>query len=380
MSVEGLLADLVAFPSVSNTSNVEISDYIERYLTAHGFQCERIDFSDAAGVAKSNVVARRGPVHGPNSGLAYFAHTDVVPAAGWQGPGGDPFRLTQQGSRYYGRGACDMKGSLACMLTAAAAVRAEAQDAPLWVVCTADEETGFAGARHVVEQSELYREIIRSQPAAIIGEPTRLEIVHAHKGILGVRVTSHGRAAHSSSREGRNANLAMIPFLVELRDVHQLAETNSRYHNSSFDPPTITVNFGVSDGCTAINITPEKSVAWASMRPMPGVPCRDLVERLRIKAAGLGLGFEEIPGCGPLWVDPHSPFVAEALRLAGKSASRTACYGTDGGIFTNIDKRIVCGPGDIAQAHTVDEFIEQDQLDHGIELYAKAIRHWCCRS
>lgn len=380
MTVEGLLADLVAFPSVSDTSNVEISDYVAHFLIAHGFQCERVDYCDAAGVAKSNVIARRGRLHGPDTGFAYFAHTDVVPAAGWRGPGGNPFRLTQQESRYYGRGACDMKGSLACMLSAAASVDAETQDAPLWIVCTADEETGFAGARRVADESELYAEMVRSQPTAIIGEPTRLEVVHAHKGILGLRAVSHGRAAHSSSREGHNANLAMIPFLIELRDVYQLAENDSRYHNSSFDPRTVTVNFGVSDGCTAVNITPEKSVAWASMRPMPGVPCLDLVARLRTKALGLGLDFEEIPGCGPLWVDPRSPFVTDVLQLAGKPASQTVGFGTDGGIFTDIDKKVVCGPGDIAQAHTVDEFIEQDQLDRGVDLYAKAIRHWCCRS
>ena len=106
-----------------------------------------------------------------------------------------------------------MKGSLSAMLSAASSISAADQKKPLWIVCTADEEVGFEGARHVVKHSEAYRGIVDSQPMGIIGEPTGLSVVHAHKGITGLHIVSRGRAAHSSTSDGINANESMVPVL-----------------------------------------------------------------------------------------------------------------------------------------------------------------------
>jgi acetylornithine deacetylase len=272
-----------------------------------------------------------------------------------------------------------MKGSLVAMMAAAAAVTANDQTAPLWIVCTADEEIGFDGAKHLVKHSPSYREIVHAQPLAIIGEPTRLSVVHAHKGIYGFQITSHGRAAHSSTSEGINANEAMVPMLQTLLELGQRSRADSQYLDSRFDPPDLSWNFGFSDGGTAINITPEKSVAWVSLRPMPTIDGADLVEAAAHCARSLGLEFKQLEGGAAVWIDPDARCVRELCELTG-SQPQTVCYGTDGGEFAELENRVVLGPGDIAQAHTTDEWIELDQLQRGIDLFTLAIRRWCAGS
>ena len=373
------LKQLISFASVSSTSNVQISECVTGQLKSLGFEIESSEYLDDAGTPKVNLVARRNGTKNSTGGLAYFCHTDVVPADGWTGPGGDPFSPVTQDDRIYGRGSCDMKGSLVAMLAAAQQVDVAQQSSPLWIVCTADEEVGFEGAKCVVNNSTAYRELVNAQPMGIIGEPTRLSVVHAHKGITGFQITSHGRAAHSSLSSGINANEAMVPMLQTLLEIGQRTKDDTRYHDDRFDPPVLSWNFGVNDGSTAVNITPHKSVAWVSLRSMPNIDGEDLIAEARSKADELGLEFKRFSGGSPLWIDADADCVESMCQLAG-GQPKTVCYGTDGGEFTELDQLVVCGPGDIAQAHTTDEFLEMDQLSKGIQLYAAAIRHWCCEN
>lgn len=269
-----------------------------------------------------------------------------------------------------------MKGSLATMLASAEQVSAVGQRGPLWIVCTADEEVGFIGAKHMVKHSEAYRELVAAQPICVIGEPTRLKVVHAHKGIVGMRITSHGRAAHSSTLDGVNANLAMVPMLQTLLQLHDRTKTESDFLDQRFDPPNLSWNFGVSDHSSAINVTPGRSVAWVSFRPMPGIDGSELIQHVQARADELGLEFEQLEGGAPLWIDPDSPCIRDFCELAGGEPIRV-CYGTDGGELTELKNRVVIGPGSVAQAHTTDEWIELDQLSEGIELFSKAIDRWC---
>jgi acetylornithine deacetylase len=206
-----------------------------------------------------------------------------------------------------------------------------------------------------------------------------LSVVHAHKGIYGFKITSHGRAAHSSTAEGINANEAMVPMLQTLLELGQRSRSDSKYLDSRFDPPDLSWNFGFSDGGSAINITPEKSVAWVSLRPMPTIDGADLVEAAAQRARSLGLEFKQLEGGAPVWIEPDAPFIRELCELSDSQA-KTVCYGTDGGEFAELENRVVLGPGDIAQAHTTDEWIELDQLQRGIDLYTQAIRRWCAGS
>lgn len=374
---------LIRFASPSVASNAPVIDWVQHRLEELGFQCERIDTIDALGIRKSNIIGRRGPLSesagSATGGLAYFAHTDVVPADTWDGPGGAFDPVVQEG-RLYGRGACDMKGSLAAMLSAARRVDVAAQKRPLWIVCTADEEIGFHGARRVAEESKWFRRMVAEQPAGIIGEPTRLEVVHAHKGISGFRLTSRGRAAHSSTRAGVNANLAMVPLLGEMLAIYHESENDPRWQDDRFHPPTLTWTFGVSDFTTALNVTPAVSRAWASLRPMPNIEGRELIDRVRRNADELGVAFEDFPGGRPVWVDADHLWVRSMCAMAGRDSAKTVSYCTDGGQFTELEALVVCGPGSIVQAHTTNEFIELDQLAAGVDLYEKVIRDRCCEA
>jgi acetylornithine deacetylase len=203
-----------------------------------------------------------------------------------------------------------------------------------------------------------------------------MSVVHAHKGIVGFQLTSHGRAAHSSTRDGVNANEVMVPMLQTLLEINELTNSDPAYLDHRFDPPTLSWNFGISDGSSAVNITPERSVAWVSLRPMPNINGQDLIELVAQRAEALGIEFKHMDGGDPFWVDPETECIQELCRLVGGNP-KTVCYGTDGGEFTELRNRVVIGPGDIAQAHTSDEWIEIDQLRMGIDLYTQAIEKWC---
>jgi acetylornithine deacetylase len=369
---------LVEFDSVSRKSNVPVTEFVQKTLETLGFETERIDFPDERGVPKACVVGRKGPPAGSGSpGLAYFGHTDVVPADPWNFPEHGPFTPTVKEGRLYGRGSCDMKGSVACMLAAASQTEGLALQGPVFITCTADEEVGYGGAREVASRSTFFREMVARQTPGIIGEPTRLEVVHAHKGTYGFIATSRGRAAHSSTNRGLNANLAMIPFLVEMKAIHDELEADPKWHDPAFDPPTMSWNIGINDHTGAVNITPPQSVCTVYFRPMPGQDAEGLLTRAHKEAERCGLEFRLAPGGPSLYVDPQSPYVQTVLALAGRDAARTVPYGTDGVMLGDLKNLVVLGPGDIAQAHTHDEWISLEQLDLGTSLYARMIAHFC---
>lgn len=370
-----LTKELVAFESTSNLTNVPVSDCVERMLRELGFETERVEYDDPRGVRKANIIARKGRGTG---GLGFFAHTDVVPADPWFSAEHGPFQPTVKGTKLYGRGSCDMKGSIACALAAAGRFKAEQLQQPLYITCTADEEVGYGGAAEVAKRSWLFQDMVQGQTRGIIAEPTLLEVVYAHKGTYGFRGVSRGRAAHSSTREGVNANLKMIPFLVEMKKLYDETETDPRWQNNEFNPPTVSWNIGINDHTKAINITAPQSICTVYYRPMPNQKPDELIERARAAAQVCGIEFELQWCAGPLYTDPKSPFVREMLEVAGKSVARTAAYGTDGTMFTALKNLVVFGPGSVAQAHTHDEFIELSQLELGTEMFSRCIERFCC--
>jgi acetylornithine deacetylase len=270
-----------------------------------------------------------------------------------------------------------MKGSVACMLTAVRTLLKSSCDKPFYFVATADEEIGFGGARHVVQHSKLFREMVDRQPYAIIGEPTSLEVVYAHKGSTLITAVARGRAAHSSTQEGRNANLAMIPFLTEIHQLFAVTESDPAWQNSDFDPPTMRWNVCVSDNRPAVNVTAARSVCQIYFRPMPGLNVAPLIDQCASLAQRHGLELTVDPYGQPMWTDPRSPFVRTALRLTEKSSPRTVGYGTDGGALSELREKIVFGPGSIDQAHTDDEWISLEQLSAGVDAYSRFLQEFC---
>jgi acetylornithine deacetylase len=365
---------LVRFDSISRHSNVPISDYVHQQLEGMGFAVERLEYDDAQGVRKANIVGKKGLGHG---GMAYFGHTDVVPADGWFSAEHGPFDPVVRQGKLYGRGACDMKGSVASML--AAAERWADQDLahPLYIICTADEEVGYGGADQVAAQSHFYQELVLGKTRAIIGEPTRLQVVYAHKGTYGFYATARGKAAHSSTRHGVNANLPMIPFLVEMKTIHDETESDPQWRNEEFDPPTICWNIGINDHTHAINITAAQSVCTVYFRPMPGQQPDELLRRAQQAADRQGIELVVSHANPPVYTAPDSPFVREMLSITGQDCAQTVPFGTDGSRLKGLENMVIFGPGDIAQAHTGDEWVAVDQLDRATDLYSGMIERWC---
>ena len=361
----------IGYASVSSTSNDAVNESIADRLRGIGFDVDVQRFRDASGVPKSNVVAVRDGGDGPGS--AYFAHSDVVPADEWTGPGGDPFTGVIHERRVYGRGACDMKGSLAAMVAAAGDVPPERQSGPVSIVVTADEEVGFLGAR-TVRDHPVYRDAVRRQPIAVIGEPTSMRPVHGHKGVTVAWVTSRGEAAHSATGGGVNATDAMVPMLTRLSDWSRRLRSDPAFHHADFDPVHGSLNYGVAAVPGAINVVPAVCRAWVMLRTMPGVDDSPMWDDLRRCADENDLQFRETHRGEPVLVSQDSDHVRTVERLTGHP-STTVSYGTDGGEYDELHRRIVLGPGDIAQAHTADEFITIEQLRRGVDVFATLIEN-----
>ena len=373
LDVVNLTKTLVAYPSESQTSNVEVTQHIAGVLDQLGFHLEAVPYTDAAGVAKLSIVGKLGTGKG---GLALMSHDDVVPANPADGWHRDPYDPYEASGKLYGRGTCDMKGPLAASICAAARFKAADLTAPLYIVVTADEEVHAIGAQKVAAHSEVFAEA--STGCGIICEPTGLRVVHAHKGTLSIRVTSRGRAAHTSTLKGLNANLKMIPFLGEMKAINEQVMIDPSFRNEAFAPPHSEWSIGINDHNRATNITPVQSVCTINYRPMPGIDVDGLIDRTRQSAANHGLEFELRHRGEPLYTAVDAPLVRTALDLTGSHQPTTVAYGTDGMAFVEKMKQmIVLGPGDIAQAHTANEWIDVAQLRASVDLYARFIEHLC---
>ena len=373
LDVVKLTSELVKYESVSQATNVPVTRHVARVLRSLRFKIEELPYVDAAGVAKLSIVAKLGRGEG---GLSLMSHDDVVPAAASDGWKADPFTTRRSGGKLYGRGACDMKGPLAATICAAARFTAGDLRQPLYILVTSDEEIAARGAWEIVRKSRLYSELRHGY--GVICEPTRLQVVHAHKGSLGLTITARGRAAHTSTLKGTNANLKMIPFLNDMRKINDLVLSSRRFRNDEFSPPHSEWSIGINDGNVATNISPVRSVCTINYRPMPGVDGEYLVNRTRVSARRHGLKCVVHKAGAPLYTPKDSAIVMTALSLADKRKAGTVAYGTDGLAFSaRMNQLVVLGPGDIAQAHTVDEWIEIDQLHKGVELYTRFIDHVC---
>jgi acetylornithine deacetylase len=370
---------LVAFHSVSSRSNGPVNDWVEAFLVDNGFTVERLEYRDANQELKVNLVAKRPPsTRTERGGVCYLAHTDVVPADDWACDFCGPFEPTVRDRRLYGRGSCDMKGSLACALAAVEKIAVQEQKAPLYFVVTADEEINMLGAKHVGRESHHFREMVSTNTIGIIGEPTELQVIHAHKGGQTLTLTAHGKSAHSSSRDGVNANYALIPALSKLLDLYHRSENDPNLQNPTFDPPTLSWNMVIRNQPYASNVTPSRADVVIFIRPMPGVDHAPLVKQVSDLAEQAALEFHCSQPAPPLYVDPNCESITGMLELTGHARAGTVCYATDGSPLQHLKRLVVCGPGSIQQAHRNDEWIALEQLDRGTDLYLRAFRRWGC--
>lgn len=370
---------LIAFESVTSEPNADISGYLAQQLEQLGFQVESLPYVDGHGTQKVCVAAKFEPREGRGSslpGLGFFCHTDVVSVAGWNCAQGSPFSGAVSEGRLWGRGSCDMKGPIAAALSAYAQMDRQAITRPLYFFATGDEECGMSGASLLVEESKYFADLIESRSVGIIGEPTSLQVVNAHKGACHIQVSSLGVAAHSSTAEALNANWQMIPFLSFLRELVQRSETEERFRNEAFSPPTVTLNLVIGNQPSSANISVGQTTCQIFLRPMPQVDWQFLVQEIVRVAEEMGLAVKQRSPLLPLHTPAESDLVQTALRMLGQTAPSAASYATDGCCFQALSELIVIGPGNIEQAHRCDEWIDLDQLARGVDIYRRLFEHY----
>lgn len=366
-----MLRELVAFDTTSRNSNLALIDFVADYLADHGIAATRLHNAEGS---KANLYATLGPER--PGGVVLSGHTDVVPVDG-QDWSDDPFRLAERDGRLYGRGAADMKGFLACVLAMAPDFLAARPNIPVHLALSYDEEVGCLGARDLVAHMAAH---LPRPAAVVIGEPTEMKVVNAHKGIRSFRTVVTGHEAHSSNTHlGVNAIMVaaeLIQYLSRLAE-----EMRARGDPSGrFDPPYTTVHVGTIEGGTAVNIVPRRcSFAW-EYRLLPDqdedeirdrflhFAAEEVLARLRANApeSAREIGIETRPRSNVPGLKPRADSPAEALAclLTGANHAEAVSYGTEAGIFDAADiPAVVCGPGSIRQAHRPDEFIAVSEID-----------------
>jgi acetylornithine deacetylase/succinyl-diaminopimelate desuccinylase-like protein len=350
-----LAADLVRLDSRSSLSNLAVAERIEAELG--GFEVERLDYLDAAGVAKRAIVAHRGAP----GGLALSGHMDTVPDTGWTD---DPWSGAVRDGVLHGLGSVDMKGAVAASILAAR----EARSATL--LLTTDEETTKQGARVIVERSALARHA--APRGIVVAEPTGLTPVRGHRASVNFAAVASGVQAHSSTGEGVNANWALIPFLAELRDIQLMLRDDPAWHDAAYAPPFPDFNLVLDNHGTAVNVTVARATARVKFRHSRGVDPEPVMARVRAAARTHGLALEECAEGVPPELAADHPLVALATRLTGR-APRTVPFGTDATVLQAIAPCVVLGPGSIEKAHTPRECVALADLEAARVLFTRML-------
>ena len=348
MLITELTRDLVALDSRSSVSNLAVAERLESEL--RGFEVERIDYKDPDGIAKRVIVAHRGR----GGGIAFSGHMDTVPDTGWQD---DPWsgRINGDGM-LHGLGSTDMKGPMAAALIAA---RGLAATLPVTLLLTTDEETTKQGARVIVEQSELARSV---RPKGIlVVEPTRMRPVRGHRSHIAFNCVSFGVQAHSSMGKGRNANWALIPFLAEMKSVHEKLLTDRSLQDDAYEPPFSDFNLVIDNHGTAVNVTVPVATARIKFRYSARIDPTPIRTAVHDAAGRHGVTVTEAEEGTPPELAADHPFVTQCVEASGQPAT-TAPFGTDASILQEIAPCVVMGPGDIAVAHKPDEAVRITQL------------------
>lgn len=356
-----LAADLVAIDSRSALSNLAVADRLEAELD--GFEVERLDWRDAAGVAKRALVAHRGP----RGGIALSGHMDTVPDTGWTEP---PWTPRIEAGVLHGLGAVDMKGALAACVIAARGVPAHV---PATLLLTTDEETTKAGAR-AVAGSALARSV--GLRGIVVAEPTGLVPVRGHRAHILFEAVASGVQAHSSTGKGANANWALIPFLAEMRAVFDRLRRDPALQDAAYDPPFSDFNLVLDNHGTAVNVTVAKATARIKFRYSARVDPAPVVAAVREAAERAGLALTEArEGHPPELPEDHS-LVRLAVAETGQAA-RTAPYGTDASELQALAPCLVLGLGTIATAHTPGEKVALADLAAAVPLYQRLLEAGC---
>ncbi|MFN4153552.1 MAG: acetylornithine deacetylase [Paracoccaceae bacterium] len=382
LSPRQILDQLVAFPTVSRETNLPLVDWVEAYLAGHGITAQRHWNEDRS---KAALFAHAGPM--VPGGVVLSGHTDVVPVDG-QAWTSDPWTVTERDGRLYGRGTCDMKGFDALAIWALVEAQGRAQSGglrrPLQIALSYDEETGCMGAPPLIAAMQA---VFPKAELAIIGEPSRMKAVNGHKGGAGYRVHVRGYEVHSSLLpQGVSAIMeaARLIMWANARNAENAAKPATAVA-ALFDPPFTTLHTGMISGGTAHNITAADCRYVMEFRVVPGEEPEGWCLAFEIEVAALRAAMQSVRPEADVLLErffdvpplvPEDQGAAETLvrRLTGDNATHVVSYGTEAGHFqAGGYSAVVCGPGDIAQAHQADEYLELSEFHAGQAFMEKLL-------
>lgn len=361
-----LLDYLIGFKTVSRSSNLDIIQYIEDFLHTRGFRTTRLSSPDAT---CAGLYAETGPA--AEGGIALSGHLDVVPVENqdWQY---NPFKLTQVGDRYYGRGTTDMKGFVAAMLSAADRVKSQNMHMPLKLVFSYDEEIGCVG---IQEMEKDLKSLIGTPQICIIGEPTEMQVAIGHKGKVAQEAHCYGKAGHSAlAPQFVNPIDMAVDCAMALRKVRDdIAHHYAR--DAAYDIPYSTVHVGKIQGGEALNIVPSSAslsfecryLAQDDPQHIQGL-INDAIEKIsdyyRAKDADAHISLKPIINYPAHDIDVKHPIVALGQRFAKSNSITKVAFGTEAGVFARMGiPTLICGPGSMkGQGHKPDEFISHSAL------------------
>ncbi|WIY25462.1 acetylornithine deacetylase [Parasedimentitalea psychrophila] len=374
-----IMQQLISFPTVSSDSNLPLVEWVEGYLASHGITCHRFTDPDQP---KAALFAHVGPqVEGA---VVLSGHTDVVPVEG-QAWDSDPYVVEERDGKYYGRGTCDMKGFDALAIWALVEAQNRGVTRPLQLALSYDEEIGCIGAPLMIEAMQ---GVIPKGSAVIVGEPSMMQAVTGHKGCYACSTHVQGFEVHSSLVHTGVSAIMQSSTLVEWTNSRN-AENRAREPDAiaaMFEPPWSTLHVGVIEGGTAMNITAkdcrfsldirvlpsESSVDWHNsyMQQVRAVEARmqDIHPDTKIEVELIS----DVPG-----LKPETDGEAEALArtITGDNGSHVVSYGTEAGQFQQAGySAVVCGPGDIAQAHQPNEYVTVAQFNAGHKFMQRLVQ------
>jgi acetylornithine deacetylase len=380
MSPREMLARLVAFPSVSSVSNLDIIHFCRDWLASHGIESRLVMSPEGD---KANLYASIGPM--VEGGVVLSGHTDVVPVEG-QAWSTDPWTLTERDGRFYGRGATDMKGFDALVLALVPEMARAPLKRPVHIALSYDEEVACRGAPSMI------REMAAALPkpaAVIVGEPTRHAVVTGHKASVQLITRVTGHAVHSSRIDQGVSAVMVAARLIAWHDDTMAQNRRRADPANAFEPPWTTLHCGMVQGGAAANVVASSAWFYSDIRAIPTENPWDYLERYRAYASSLepamrevapetGITIElvsDIPGLRP---EPEGEAERLVRRLTGDNGTHVVSYGTEAGLFQAAGwSTVVCGPGDIAQAHQPDEYIEASELDAGERFLRRVVDSLC---
>ncbi len=365
LSTIEMIDRLVAFDTTSRESNLALIDFVRNYLEDWGVKSEVV--YDSTG-RKANLFATIGPAD--QGGVLLSGHSDVVPVDG-QAWDSDPFKIETRSQKIYGRGSSDMKSFIAVMLAKVPDYLAQPLSKPIHLALSHDEEVGCIGIRSLIE---ILKPRAEKPRLCIIGEPTLMQPVIAHKGSRRLRCHVHGHEAHSSLTDrGVNAVEYAAELIAFLKNMARRKRAEGPF-DSAFDPPYTTIHTGIVTGGTAVNIVPKECRFDFEMRHLPEDDPDAITEELKHYAATLlpemqavaaeaGFAFEETNVVAPLSAKDSDEVVQLAMELSGANSTGKVSFATEGGLYQEAGiPTVICGPGSIEQAHKPNEFIAIDQI------------------